>query len=282
VDDSTVIRQPICHTLSTAGYRVVEAADGCAALEMSRRARPDLVLLGIDLPGLDGHETLRAMRADSDLRSVPVLFLSDLHTSCEPAELIARVDMALRTKSTEDALARQARETNDLSSIDVLTGIPNRQRMEARILELAAMHGPNAVATVVMVAIDDFKSVNYTFGQAVGDTVVRIVAARLRGAVVDERVLLCRWGDERFLAAGIGLDSNEAHALAEQLSHAVSATPFAIGVDQTMPVTASVGCATGTLDMYAAVLEAAAGALSEAKRAGGDRLVYVVVSSPRR
>ena len=291
VDDSTALRRFICRTLAAAGYRVVVAVDGCAVLEACRRNRPDLVLLDIDMPVMDGHATLREMRADADLYSVPVLFLTThtggrdiasrlalgaqdcLPTPCEPAQLIARVATTLRNKATEDALALQARQANELSTFDVLTGLANRQHMETTILELAATHGPYAVATVVKVGVDDFKAVNDALGHAVGDMVLRIVAGRLRGTVVDERVLVCRWGGEEFLAAGVGLDAKEAYAFAEQLHHAVSVTPFAIKVDQAIPVTVSAGCATGTLAVYAAVLEAADGALYEAKRAGGNRIV---------
>jgi diguanylate cyclase (GGDEF)-like protein len=286
VDDSSAVRQSICRALAAAGYRVVEAADGYAALEACRSNRPDLVLLDIDMPVMDGHATLREMRADADLYSVPVLFLTTLtggnevtssvtigaqdylRTPCEPAELIARVDAVLRAKTTEDALARQARETNELGTIDMLTGIGNRRRMETRILEVAATHGPGAVATVVMVGIDGFKAINDTHGHAVGDIVLRIVAGRLRGAVVDERILVCRWGGDEFMAAGVGLDPTEAHALAEQLRSAIAVTPFAIRADQAIPVTVSAGCATGTLAVYAAVLEAAHAALDEATRLG--------------
>ena len=291
VDDSTAVRHFICRALAAAGYRVVEATDGCAALEACRSDRPDLVLLDVDMPVMNGHATLREMRANADLDSLPVLFLATrtggsdvasglavgaqtyLRMPCEPAELIARVGTALRTKATEDALAHQARDMNELTTIDVLTGIGNRRRMETRILERAATHGPDAAATVVMVDIDHFKAVNDTLGHAVGDIVLRIVAGRLRGAVVDERVVVCRWGGEEFLAAGVGLDATKAYALAEQLRHAVSVTPFAIGVDQAIPVTVSAGCATGTLAVYAAVLEAANGALYEAKRTGRNRIV---------
>jgi diguanylate cyclase (GGDEF)-like protein len=291
VDDSTAVRHFIGQALASAGYRVVEAADGYAALETCRSDRPDLVLLDIDMPVMDGHATLREMRADADLYSVPVLFLTTradgrevtssvgvgaqdyLRMPCEPAELIARVETVLRTKATENALARQAREMNELSTIDMLTGIGNRRRMETRILEVAATHGPDAVATVVMVGIDGFKAINDTFGHAVGDIVLRIVAGRLRGAVVDERILVCRWGGDEFLAAGVGLDPTEAYAVAEQLRNAIAVTPFAIGAEQAIRVTVSAGCATGTLAVYATVLEAADKALHEATRAGRNRIV---------
>ena len=296
-DSSTDVQRFICATLAAAGYRVVEAADGSEALDVCRRDRPDLVLLDIDTPAMDGHATLRVIRADADLHSMPVLFLSArtdgkdvattlglaaqsyLFTPCEPSELIARVDTALQTKATEDALARHVREIEELSTIDILTGLASRQRMETRILELAATYGPNAVATVVLIDIDDFKTINDTFGPAVGDIVLRIVAGRLRYAILDERILVCRWGIEEFLAAGVGLDANEAYDLAERLRHAISVTSFAIGADHPkLPVTVSVGCARGTLLRYAAVLEAANGALFEARQRGPDHMVMATTA----
>ena len=289
VDDSTAVRRIICRALAEAGYRAVEASDGLTALEACRSDRPDLVLLDIDMPVMDGHATLREMRADADLCSVPVLFLmarpggsevaagvelgtqSYLPKPCDPGELKLRVAMALRTKAAEDALARHARDANELSTTDLETGIGNRRLMETRILELAATHGPAAVATVIKFGVDDFEAVNDTFGHAVGAMVLRIVAGRLRNAVVDEHVLLCRWDSEEFLAVGVGLDATEASALAERLRYAVSITPFAAASDLVIPITLSAGCATGALGVYGAVLEAASVALFEAKRAGHNQ-----------
>jgi len=83
---------------------------------------------------------------------------------------------------------------------------------------------------------------------------------------------VCRWGGDEFLAAGVGLDPTEAYSLAEQLRYAIAVTPFAIGAEEAIPVTVSAGCATGTLAVYGAVLEAADQALDEATRAG-NRIV---------
>ena len=289
VDDSTAIRRIISRTLAETGYRVVEAQDGRAALETCRAERPDLVLLDVDMPVMDGPSTLRVMRADPELHSVPVLFLTAhtggtdvaaglelgaqdyLRKPCEPAELTARVGRALRAKAQEDALARQASEMGKLSTTDALTGLGNRRRVEATIDELSATHGPETIVTVIMVDVDHFKAVNDTFGHAVGDIVLRIVAARLRDAV-DDRAVLARWGGEEFLVAGVGLGEAAARALAEHLRHVVSATPLATGVDQAIPVTVSAGCAIGTLAAFNTALAAADRALYDAKRAGRNQV----------
>jgi diguanylate cyclase (GGDEF)-like protein len=290
VDDSAAIRRIIGRILAETGYRVVEAADGRAALRACRVERPDLMLLDIDMPVLDGPATLRAMRAEPELRSVPVLFLTArtgaadvaagldlgaqdyLRKPCEPAELTARVARALRTKAQEETLARQARELFELSTTDALTGLGNRRRMEATIAELTAMHGDDARVTVILLDVDHFKAVNDTFGHAVGDIVLRIVAKRLQGAV-DERIHVVRWGGEEFLLAVVGLDDARASGLAERLRHAVSATPFAVSSDQTIAITVSGGCATGPVTAFSLAVEAADTSLYEAKRTGRNRIV---------
>src|SRR5687768_12740532 len=76
VDDSIAIRRILSRPLIAEGYQVREAADGRAALDACRSERPDLVLLDIDMPVMDGHTTLREMRADPQLADLPVLFLT--------------------------------------------------------------------------------------------------------------------------------------------------------------------------------------------------------------
>jgi two-component system, cell cycle response regulator len=290
VDDSNAIRRILGRALAAAGYRVIEAADGSAALDACRAEHPDLVLLDIDMPVMDGHTTLREMRADPELAAIPVLFLTArtagtdvaaglelgaqdyLRKPCEPAELTARVGMALRAKALEHALARQARELNELSITDALTGLGNRRSITATVDELIATRGPDCGVAVIMFDVDHFKLVNDNYGHPVGDVVLRIVAQRLRAAV-DARLLLARWGGEEFLLVGVGLDAAEAFAQAEHARHVVSENPFATGIDQTIPVTVSAGCAIGTLAGFAAALEAADGALYEAKRAGRNRVL---------
>jgi diguanylate cyclase (GGDEF)-like protein len=290
VDDSKAIRRILNRALADAGYRVLEAEDGRAALDACGSERPDLVLLDIDMPGMDGPTTLREMRSHPTLQSVPVLFLTArtgaddvaagldlgaqdyLRKPCEPAELTARVGRALRAKAREDDLARRAREMSELSTRDVLTGITNRRGLEARAAQLMVTEGPDAVVTLILLDVDHFKAVNDTFGHAVGDIVLTIVAKRLRGAL-DEHLLVARWGGEEFLVVGVGLDDVHAQALAERLRSVVGTSPFVVAEEHHMEVTVSGGWATGALAHFNAALVAADSALYEAKRAGRNRVV---------
>lgn len=73
VEDDPAIADPLRYQLERHGYRVVAAGDGCEALELARKTSPDLVLLDLMLPGLDGMEVCRELRRES---SVPVLMMT--------------------------------------------------------------------------------------------------------------------------------------------------------------------------------------------------------------
>jgi diguanylate cyclase (GGDEF)-like protein len=285
VDDSVTIRRILGRALEKDGYRIEEASDGRDALERCHADPPDLVLLDIDMPVLDGLSTLRAMKDDDELRTLPVLFLT-AHTAgedvaaglalgaqdylrkpCDPAELRARVSTALRTKAQEDRLEREIRASREISSTDPLTGLGNRRRFEARTEELATGHGADVSIGVLMIDADHFKRVNDQEGHAVGDVVLRIIAGRLAGAVGDDDTVI-RWGGEEFVVLTPNATGKDVERLGERLRAAVGDSPLAISPVLTLPVTVSVGCAIGALEDVDAVLRAADDALYDAKSNG--------------
>jgi CheY-like chemotaxis protein len=76
VDDEPDLQKVFKYRLNKQGYEVIEASDGKKALETLKTARPDLVLLDYRLPGMDGHEVCRRMKADPALKSIPVILMS--------------------------------------------------------------------------------------------------------------------------------------------------------------------------------------------------------------
>ena len=286
VDDSVATRRILCRALVAAGYGVQEAGDGRQALEACRVDRPDLVLLDIDMPVMDGLAALREMKRDAALSSLPVLFLTArtggtdvaaglelgaqdyLRKPCEPAELVARVATVLRRRHQEMALERQAHALDELVATDALTGVGNRRRFETRVAELSG----DAAVSVLMMDIDHFKQVNDSEGHPVGDLVLRIVARRLQ-RVVDYPHLLARWGGEEFVVLAIGLTDAATTEFGELLRETVGATPVAVDVAKEIEVTVSVGCAVGIAADVGNVIRSADLALYEAKRSGRNRVV---------
>lgn len=289
VDDSVAMRRILGRALEAAGYRVSEAGDGHAALTACRAEAPSLVLLDIDMPVMDGMTTLKEMRADEELVDIPVLFLTArtsgtdlaaglelgaqdyLRKPCEPAELTARVAVALRQRAQKENLRGIALEADRLVNVDPLTGVGNRRLFRLRAEEMLVTIGGTTAIGLIVIDVDHFKSVNDTEGHPVGDAVLRIVAARLANAVSDEH-LLVRWGGEEFVVLATGLTDAGVADLAEGLRRVISDRPFAIDDDRTLAITVSVGCVSGRLDALDAAVAAADEALYKAKRAGRNRV----------
>lgn len=288
VDDSRAIRRILGASLRAASYRVLEAGDGREGIAVAQQESPDLILLDVDMPVLDGLSTMRLLQADPDLSAIPVLFLtartsgSDavagltlgardyLRKPCAPEELVARVAGALQISQQQRALRSRTAYLDDLSATDPLTGLGNRRRYDLWAAELLQSQGGACRVAVALADLDRFKAVNDTFGHLIGDTVLRITARRLRSAA-NEQDTVVRWGGEEFLLLQIGDEDIE--ATGQRMRASVTGTPMAVGVDQMLAITISVGCAVGTLSDLTAVVEAADGALYAAKRAGRDRVV---------
>lgn len=87
VDDNLAFNYAICRTLQQAGYHCLNAQSGSEALTMAQNGRPDLVLLDVNLPDVNGFEVCRRLKADATTRSIPVVFLSATQTSAHAKEM---------------------------------------------------------------------------------------------------------------------------------------------------------------------------------------------------
>ncbi len=289
-EDSLVIRVALRRQLSAQGYEVVEAEDGAEALARCRQVRPDVVLLDVEMPQLDGHQVLAIVKEDPDLRDIPVVFLTAraktddvvealrlgahdyLRKPFEPSELIARVRAALRLKAVQDELRRRNAELERMSSTDSLTEIHNRRHMDEllyKLLSSARRHDQSLA--VVMIDIDHFKQVNDTKGHAAGDRVLQVVARRLTSVlrVEDE---LGRWGGEEFIALLPVTDLSGATRVAERMRCAVASEPVSLGNHGTLSVTISLGCAATVGGDPEALVRRADDCLYGAKNAGRNRV----------
>jgi two-component system, cell cycle response regulator len=272
-EDSLVVRAVLVEQLLSRGYRVIEAGDGEQALAACHRERPDVVLLDVEVPHLDGHAVLARIKADSRLADIPVVFVTSrvttddvveglrlgahdyLRKPFEPSELLARVHAAVRSKALQDELRLRNAELEQASRTDALTGLSNRRHLEEQLQRLAA-EGDRL--SVLLCDIDRFKQVNDTRGHAAGDQVLRVVAGR--------------WGGEEFLVVLPGTGGAGAAALGERTRLAVAAAPVPLA-DEPVAVTTSVGVANGVEDGWVGLVRRADTGLYAAKESGRDRVV---------
>lgn len=289
-DNSPVVREVLRWHLESHAFKVVEAADGLETLALAQRVKPSVILLSLELPGLNGHQTLARLKAETELRDTPVVFITGhtdtgdvveglrlgahdfLRKPFEPAEVIARVSAAVRVRELQDDLRLRNAELDRISRSDPLTGLANRRHLDERLAAYVASadrHQHNL--SVAIVDIDNFKGVNDTFGHSAGDAVLCEVARRLAASARIEDVV-GRWGGEEFMVILPHCDLDGAAVVSERMRQTVSATPISVEGGVAIPVTVSIGCSRGADER---LIERADAALYEAKNAGRNRTVAV-------
>lgn len=249
--------------LREAGFQVRVSDRGRRAIQMIRARSPELVLLDITMPDMNGYEVCQELRADPRTAGIPVLFISAnddpldkvrafgvggvdyIPKPFQAEEVIARVRNHLsivrlrkaleeRTASLEEAL----RELAEASLTDPLTGLRNRRFLVQRIAGLAA-----ADLTFFLIDIDHFKRVNDLHGHAAGDSVLQLVASRLR-EVFPPTDHLVRWGGEEFLAVTCDGSRARGPEIAERIRARMANEAFALDEHLRESVTCSVGFAS--------------------------------------
>ena len=272
--------------LAPLGHRVVAVQDAAAGLALCREQVPDVVLADAGLRLPDGGALLDAVKRDIDLFRIAVVMVTGeldpeavasalrrgaqdiLREPVDPAELMARVQAAARTKTLQEELTEQSRRLESLIFGDELTGAFNRRFLLTQLAALVSgARRHDRPLSIVMLDIDHFKAINDEHGHAAGDAVIAAVAHTMRDRLRQED-WVGRLGGEEFLAllpddTGLG-----AETVAEGLRTAIEHMGVRVG-EEILRITVSVGWATLEPDEDPdSLLRRADDALYEAKRAG--------------
>ena len=261
IDDDEGIRSSIRATLQADGCEVVAVGDGESGLAAARSVDPDLIILDLGLPDMEGYDVLRALRGEGREVEAPVVLLSaqdDLAAKVKglelgaveylvkpihPKELSARVRALLRIKKAQETLRRQYLQAAELSLVDELTRVYNRRFMDNVLREKVALslrHG--YTFSCAMFDIDRFKQINDTCGHVFGDFVLREVAGRAMKVIRKEDAVI-RYGGEEFVVLLAQAGRYGARTFAERLRQNIGETPFDDGAHR-VEVTVNVGVAT--------------------------------------
>lgn len=218
VDDLNINLQIVGAILDREGYATTFATNGEQALSRMNTALPDLVLLDLMMPEMDGFQVCENLRTNPDRREIPIIFLTasqekkhllqafdrgavDYITKpFNPPELLARVKTHLELKHTRDELKKAVAELEKLATTDSLTGIANRRSLllmgENEFLRARRY---NRQLSVLMLDVDRFKQINDTYGHAVGDEALTAIAKAIV-STLRKGDSFGRFGGEEFLA----------------------------------------------------------------------------------
>lgn len=265
-------------------YKVKAARNGVKAVEIARSANPpDLILMDVMMPEMDGYEACDKLKSEPDTASIPLIFVTSLNDDEDEekglkmgavdyitkpfrsAIVLARVENHLKLKSYQDLLKRQ-------SNLDGLTGLPNRRAFDELLAQEwrrgARLGSP---LSLIMLDIDYFKQFNDHYGHIAGDECLRQVGQELAsvGRSID---FVGRYGGEEFVCVLPHTDSSGASRVAEKLQQAVSSLQIAHRESRSADfVTISQGVATTVPDaklVPTELVERADAMLYEAKGAG--------------
>ncbi len=292
VADDTPSNLELLSCLLEGDYKILLAATGQEAVELALAHTPDLILLDVLMPGMDGYEACRQLKADGRTADIPVIFVTALdHEADETRGLeLGAIDFISKPFSHPIVKARirnhmELKQQRDilkgLSWLDSLTGIANRRRFDQVLDREWRRHIRNQVPlSLIMMDIDFFKAFNDAAGHIQGDGCLRQVAQALAEVFQRPGDLLARYGGEEFVGLLGETDVTGAWITAERIQEALAALALPHPCSDVAPcITLSMGVASrdpGAAGTAEALLQAADRALYQAKEAGRNRIVLAV------
>lgn len=234
VDDQPINIQ-VMYQIFSADFQVFMATSGAQALALCKDNPPDLVLLDIVMPGMDGFEVCARLKACEATRNIPVIFVTT-YTDAEqetrgldvgavdfiskpvnPAVVRARVKTHITLKLQSDVMRRMV-------FLDGLTGVYNRRYFDRQLaMEMARSVRNQTPLALVMLDVDFFKHYNDLYGHLVGDDCLRQIAITLKNSLRRPADLVARYGGEEFACILPETDFHDAMTLAAELELQVRA-----------------------------------------------------------
>ena len=289
VDDNSKNLRLLKDILEDENFTVFTANNGLPVLEMTHNIKPDIILLDVMMPGMDGFEVCKLLKGDYEIKNIPVIMVTaktesaDLKKALEigafdyvkkpidEMEVIARVKSALRFKQYQDKL-------NEMASKDGLTGVFNHALLiELFEKELSKQERNCGNIAFVMLDIDFFKKVNDTYGHISGDKVLKELSEILTSSTRNSDIV-GRYGGEEFGIILPEITAENAYQLCERIRQAVENHDFSTGKD-IIKITISMGIffkdSKNTINSQS-MIKKADEALYKAKQNGRNRVEVFV------
>lgn len=265
-------------------YQLITARNGEQCLQMAKHSpQPDLILLDIEMPGMNGYQVCRKLSANPATSQIPIIFITGrldvedeekgfslgavdyIVKPIHPPIVAARVKTHITLKKQKDKLERMALH-------DQLTDLYNRHfLLNAAKQKISSALRHQFAVCVMMIDMDHFKSINDEYGHSSGDAVLKAVAKILKNEYRDDDIA-ARFGGEEFIVLLGHCDLINAKIKAESLRAKMEAlNPMGI------PITVSIGLSllVNDEDSFSDLLDRADKALYRAKQNGRNRVAIL-------
>lgn len=214
-------------------YRIILAKNGEQAIERVHEHSPDLILLDVLMPVLDGYETIKRLKNDDAMRNIPVIFISGLDSILDESKGLCLGALDYITKPFHPDIV-QARVRNHLSTVrvcqllekmallDGLTEIPNRRSYDLNVeKEWCRCMRTGKDISLIMIDIDYFKRYNDHYGHGAGDHVLQGVAQALQMVLQRPGDIVYRYGGEEFVVLLPETDAAGGQRIAQKMRKAI-------------------------------------------------------------
>ena len=287
IEDSKLNRE-ILQKILEKDYSIIFAHDGIEALEKAKTEHPDLILLDIVLPGIDGFNVLLELKKSETLQAIPVIFITGRSNPDDEVKGLKLGAVDYITKpfheivvkarvETQIRILNQIRIIEKLSFIDTLTEIPNRRMFDQSLKKEwnRARREKHPISTL-MIDIDHFKIYNDTHGHQQGDVALKKVAEIITSSLKRSTDIAARWGGEEFTVLLPNTTIDGAKHIAEDIRKNVEAASIPCSASNSYhKITVSVGAANILPDKTNSVMKLimlADTALYKAKETGRNRI----------
>lgn len=289
IDDDADSRLALCAALRKGGFTFLESQDGESGIRLATERSPDLIILDIMMPKINGYEVLRQLRERETTRRTPVLIISALGSMEEKIfalesgadgllakpfdreQLVTEVEELLGCPFSAACNTIRQRRGDELvyyHYTDVLTGVPNRSQL---IRDIRESRSPG----LVLADIDGFKDIVYFYGHRIGDACLRAFVARLKEVLDADGYGHYRIGADTFAVLIPECQGREEMVMAmDTIERAWRQTPSLTCCGQQIPVWVTTGGSVGGERGNHELLSSAEKALKTAKKTGKSTLLF--------
>jgi diguanylate cyclase (GGDEF)-like protein len=304
VDDNPANLSVLSKVLKSSGLKVRVATDGKSAIEQVQYDPPDLILLDVKMPGIDGFQTCQCLKSNLNTQDIPVIFMTALADTeykvkglslgavdyitkpFQEVEVLARVRVHLQLRfltqqvmEQSTALRQANQELQRLAHLDGLTELANRRRFDEYLHDQwQRLQREKAPLSLILCDVDYFKSYNDYYGHQAGDDCLKQVANALKNCFKRPADLVSRYGGEEFAAILPNIGLKEAIRVAQLIQSSVQNLQLVhcqSSISKNVTVSLGISSQIPNPDWSVNLLiNGADAALYEAKKLGRNRYCY--------